>query len=363
MATERGPGDLGGIGAQGGRGDPVRLRAGSRGSEGAAPALPEAGRQSPGLRAATGPQQQRFGDLGSAEPLVRHRERPLREQAVPHPQRSVGLAGEPVAVPAFGEQHDRADDGDGEQRRSGQADPDPERCHGDAARRVVDDTDVARVHTGLDQQVEHRPAESADAGERRERQRGEPQPGPVEPGDLHGRLFRRRGGDGGAVEQHPPQTFGLRRGDGVEIHAGRAVETRRRSRRRPDLHDAQAEDPVQQRGIEVDGADPVARHRAPLPAQPAGVQLDPLVGDPVAGGPPAEHPGEHDDGGAADREPDLGEVAGAAGEQHDEQEGKQLHQVLDRPDHEHARIEAPPCLVDRGVSVTWRRPTSRGWSR
>ena len=119
MATERGPGHLGLVGAQGGRGHPMRLRAGSRGSEGAAPALLEAGRQSPGLRAATGPQQQRLGDLGSAEPLVRHRERPLREQAVPHPQRSVGLAGEPVAVPAFGEQHDRADDGDGEQRRAG----------------------------------------------------------------------------------------------------------------------------------------------------------------------------------------------------------------------------------------------------
>ena len=136
-----------------------------------------------------------------------------------------------------------------------------------------------------------------------------------------------------------------------------------RPARRADPHDAQPEDPVQRGRREVDGADAVAGHRAALAAQPAGAQLDAVAGDPVAGGPPAQHAGEHHDRGTADGHPDLDEITGTAREQNDDGEREQLQQVLERPDHEHARVEAPPHVVDREVSITSRRPAWRGWSR
>ena len=69
---------------------------------------------------------------------------------MPHSQRPVRLPGEPVAGPALGEEQERSDPRDDEQRHTGQPDPDPERGGRDPPGRVVDDADVARIHTRLD---------------------------------------------------------------------------------------------------------------------------------------------------------------------------------------------------------------------
>ncbi len=326
------------------RAAPATRWASARGAGGAIAPLPPS--RSPVDRArawAPRPARSNSGSLTSA-PRRRSSEtdsdrvvsRPCRTRSDPS-----GLAGEPVAGPTLGEQRRRADHRDDEERRSREPDADPERFGRDAPGRVVDDADVARVDAGLDQQVEPRTDHGADPGERGERQGREPQPRPVQPGDLRGRALRGRGGGGRAIEQHLPQVFGLGGADGVEVDLGGAVQAGRPARR-ADPHDAQPEDPVQRGRREVDGADAVAGHRAALAAQPAGAQLDAVAGDPVAGGPPAQHAGEHHDRGTADGHPDLDEITGTAREQDDDGEREQLQQVLERPDHEHARVEAPP---------------------
>ena len=73
-----------------------------------------------------------LGDLDAPQPPLGHRQRTPGEQTAPHAEGAVGLAGEPVAVPALGEQQQRPDHrggehGDGDQpdgrgqTRSGQA--------------------------------------------------------------------------------------------------------------------------------------------------------------------------------------------------------------------------------------------------
>src|SRR5690606_39015672 len=72
---------------------------------------------------------------------------------------------------------------------------------------------------------------------------------------------------------------------------------------RPDVHLGHAEDAVQRVGVDVDGADPLAVHRAVLPPQDPGAQLDLLVGhaEPGLADPQVvvEHYGtdDHDDAG------------------------------------------------------------------
>ncbi len=150
------------------------------------------------LGAAPGPQQQRLHDLHAAQPLLGHRQRTAGEQPAADAQRARALggrlAGEPVVVPALGEQQQRADDRDHQQRQPDDEHAHPERGGGEPDGGVVDRVDVPRVDAEVAEQVEQRaPPMAPIAGDRGERQRREAQPRPVQPGELLHRDGGRRG--------------------------------------------------------------------------------------------------------------------------------------------------------------------------
>ena len=125
-----------------------------------------------------------LGDLDPAQPPLGHRQRTPGEQTAPHPQGAVRLAGEPVAVPALGEQQQRPDHRGGEHGDGDQPDGGGQARSGQAFDRVA--REPAGVGARLVEDVEQRARHDADPGQRGERERGEAQPRPVEAGQLDG---------------------------------------------------------------------------------------------------------------------------------------------------------------------------------
>ena len=131
-----------------------------------------------------------------------------------------------------------------------------------------------------------------------------------------------------------------------------------------DAHGGQVEDPLDQRGGGVDGADPVDAGRQQVALQQPPAQLDAPLVDPVGRRHVAQHAQrdrhQHAQQLPADADPAAG---GGAEHEHADEDRHEAQHLAHRVDQQHPAVQALPVLAHRRPSLTWRPRRPRRPSR